>query len=183
GFPWVLLGYSQSSVIPIAQLASVAGVYGVSLLVAAVSAALATIGADAKAGRMFLPLAVIAIIALTVWGSVRVARGELTQAGDPIRVGLIQGNVDQGEKWEAGRAAAIFDRYISLTRQAIGEGANLVLWPESSTPFMFEEEPGGAARIRTLAQQARVPILFGSDQVVWKTQGGLRVADRMYNSA
>src|SRR5205823_13419516 len=64
-----------------------------------------------------------------------------------------------------------------------GEGANLVLWPESSTPFMFEEEPGGAARIRTLAQQARVPILFGSDQVVWKSQGGFRVADRMYNSA
>ena len=39
GFPWVLLGYSQTTVLPVAQLASVAGVYGVSLLVAAISAA------------------------------------------------------------------------------------------------------------------------------------------------
>ena len=41
GFPWVLLGYSQTSVLPIAQLASLFGVYGVSMLVASVSAALA----------------------------------------------------------------------------------------------------------------------------------------------
>ncbi|HEV3141018.1 MAG TPA: apolipoprotein N-acyltransferase [Vicinamibacterales bacterium] len=183
GFPWVLLGYSQASVVPIAQLASVFGVYGVSLLVATVSAALATIGADPKAGRTFLPLSVAAIIAATVWGSQRVSRAELTLTGDPIRVGLIQGNVDQAIKWDPSRAATIFDRYISLTRQAIGEGAGLVLWPESSTPFMFEEEPGGAARIRALAQQARVPILFGSDQVVWRSENGRRVADRMYNSA
>ena len=41
GFPWVLLGYSQASVLPIAQAASVAGVFGVSALVASASAALA----------------------------------------------------------------------------------------------------------------------------------------------
>src|SRR5206468_8248063 len=39
GFPWVLLGYSQATVLPIAQLASLFGVYGVSGLVASVSAA------------------------------------------------------------------------------------------------------------------------------------------------
>ena len=183
GFPWVMLGYSQASVIPVAQLASVFGVYGVSLLVATVSAALATIAADAKAGRTLLPLAVTAVIAVAVWGSVRVSRGDLTRIGDPIRVGLIQGNVDQAIKWNAANRAAIFDRYISLTRQAIGAGAGLVLWPESSTPFMFEEEPAGAARIRALAQQARVPILFGSDQIIWRSEGGRRLPDKTYNSA
>ena len=39
GFPWVLLGYSQTSVLPVAQFASVLGVYGLSGLVAAASAA------------------------------------------------------------------------------------------------------------------------------------------------
>src|SRR5678809_61602 len=41
GFPWVLLGYSQVSVLPVAQLASVFGVFGLSALVASVSATLA----------------------------------------------------------------------------------------------------------------------------------------------
>ena len=43
GFPWVLLGYSQASVLPIAQLASLIGVYGVSALVAGASACLAAV--------------------------------------------------------------------------------------------------------------------------------------------
>ncbi len=38
GFPWVPLGNSQVTVLPVAQFASVAGVYGLSALVAFVSA-------------------------------------------------------------------------------------------------------------------------------------------------
>ena len=41
GFPWVPLGNSQVTVLPVAQFASVAGVYGLSALVAFVSAGIA----------------------------------------------------------------------------------------------------------------------------------------------
>src|SRR5262249_55075860 len=51
GFPWVLLGYSQATVLPIAQLASLFGVYGVSMLVAAVSSAIALLTTRSKSGR------------------------------------------------------------------------------------------------------------------------------------
>ena len=174
GFPWVLLGYSQVTMLPIAQLASVFGVYGVSALVASVSAAAALV----VAGRVG-PVAPVAaaVLLVAVWGSLRAAKAELTRAGEPIQVALIQGSVDQGEKWNTGRAAAILQRYLDMTRQAIGEGAELVLWPESSTPFFFEEDRDGADRVRTLARQARVPILLGSDQI----ERGR--PDRYYNSA
>src|SRR5262249_23695258 len=71
GFPWVLLGYSQVTVLSIAQLASVFGVYGVSMLVASVSAALAVIAirgpakGPAKAGH-FVPFAIVVLV--VVWG-------------------------------------------------------------------------------------------------------------------
>jgi apolipoprotein N-acyltransferase len=233
GFPWVLLGYSQTPVLPIAQVSSVFGVYGVSALVAAVSAALAFAATDqgpaegvisagpAKVGhdgndrdsrqadagrnsrhpdwrfsesvvsgfsrgrRAWMPLAAtfVVIVAIAIWGSVRVGRAELTRTGEAMRVGLIQGNIDQPDKWEAARAATIFRDYLSMTRQAIGAGAELIIWPESSLPYRFEDDPAAAARVRTLARQARVPILFGSDQVEWRTQNNQRVPIRYFNSA
>src|SRR6185436_17469856 len=41
GFPWALLGYSQITWLPIAQLASLVGVYGLSLLLALTGACVA----------------------------------------------------------------------------------------------------------------------------------------------
>ena len=64
-----------------------------------------------------------------------------------------------------------------MTRQAIDGGAAIVLWPESSTPFHFEEQPEQAGRVRALARDAKVPILLGSDEI----ERG--VPTRYYNSA
>ncbi|PYQ73749.1 MAG: apolipoprotein N-acyltransferase [Acidobacteria bacterium] len=132
---------------------------------------------------MFASVTIAIVVAIALWGSRRVAASEWTRSGDPIRVGLIQGNVDQAQKWDATRAAVIFDDYLQMTRRAIAERAQFVLWPESSTPFLFEEEPAGAERIRTLAVQAHVPILFGSDQIVWRIAGNRRIPDKYFNSA
>lgn len=189
GFPWVLLGYSQVSVLPIAQLASVVGVYGLSWLVAAVGSALAyaTVAprvSGARRWRALLapygPLAacLILIVAIGGWGAARVSRGELTRAGESISVGLIQGNVDQADKWDDRRASGIFRDYLAMTRRAIAGGAQVVLWPESSTPFYFEEDRPGAEQVRAIAREAGVPILLGSDQIDRSTP-----PTRYYNSA
>jgi apolipoprotein N-acyltransferase len=181
GFPWVLLGYSQAEVLPIAQLASVCGVYGVSALVAGVSAAFTVIVIRRAESGMhrYVPSAVmlLAIAVVASWGALRIADGSLVRSGEPIRVGLVQGNVDQALKWDAARAATIFQDYLKMTREAIRGGAEVVLWPESSTPFYFEEDRTAADAVRTLARQANVPILLGSDQM----ERG--VPTRYYNSA
>ena len=170
GFPWVLLGYSQASVLPVAQLASVVGVYGVSALVSSPSAALAFGIGSRGVGRplaQWAPLGVAMMLVGTaaLWGRARVAEGSLTRAGEPIEVGLIQGNVQQSEKWDASRASAIYDDYLQKTRDAIDRGARLIVWPESATPFFFEEDRPSAERVRALTRSARVPVLLGSDQV------------------
>jgi len=167
GFPWVPLGDSQVTVLPVAQLASVLGMYGVSLLVAFVNAAIAYAMLTAGRARMSaLATTAVVLIATAAWGSLRIADGSLTRMGTAIRVGLIQGNIAQEDKWKAGEARRIFTTYIAMTRDAVRRGAEFVIWPESSTPFMFEEDPVGQAAIRELARELHVPILFGSDQEV-----------------
>jgi len=166
GFPWVVLGDSQVDVLPVAQLASVGGLYAVSLFVAFVNAALAyALLAPARARMRTIAGTVVALVAVGVWGTWRVADGSLTRAGAPIRIGLIQGNVEQKEKWDPKQARRIFTTYIAMTRDAVRRGAQYVIWPESATPFMFEEDASGGQALRGLAREVQVPIQFGSDQM------------------
>ena len=166
GFPWVPLGNSQVTVLPVAQLASVFGVYGLSALVACVNAALAYALLSQGRNRTITIAATVVVLAgIGGWGARRVADGSLTREGTPFRVGLIQGNIAQEDKWNPGEARRIFTTHIAMTRDAVRRGAAFVIWPESSTPFMFEEDEVGEAAVRDLAREVRVPILFGSDQV------------------
>ena len=58
---------------------------------------------------------------------------------------MIQGNIAQTDKWNPARAGMILDRYLQLSRQAVENGAQFLIWPESSTPFYFDEDPAGEA--------------------------------------
>ena len=60
GFPWVLLGYSQVTWLPIAQLASITGVYGLSGLLALTAAAAAYVVVDTGRRRWVVVAATLA---------------------------------------------------------------------------------------------------------------------------
>ena len=179
GFPWVPLGNSQVTVLPVAQLASVLGVYGLSALVSFISAALAYASlTDGRARIAAVAAAFVTLAAVAGWGTWRVAEGSLTRQGTPIRIGLVQGNIAQSEKWNPNEARRIFTTHIAMTRDLVTRGAEFVMWPVSSTPFVFEEDEEGGNAVRDLAREVRVPLLFGSDQV-----DRSRRPLRMYNSA
>jgi apolipoprotein N-acyltransferase len=149
GFPWIPLGNTMVTLLPIAQLASVLGVFGLSLLVAylnvgfaiaAMTAPTSPASARAAAGparfasrAWVAPAAVTlgAIAVVSVWGGMRLSANALT-TGAPIKIGLIQGNIAQTDKWNPARAGMILERYLQLTRQASDNGAQFIMWPESS---------------------------------------------------
>ena len=166
GFPWELLGYSQATVLPVAQIASIVGVYGLSALVAFVSAAAACAALGSSSTR-WRPLAsaLLIVLVIGVWGAFRVRAHRLTTVGTPIHVAVLQGNIPQEQKWDPAQRGPIMDRYINMTREAVGRGAQFVLWPESSTPLPYEQDPADGAAIRRLAQQSHITLLIGSDQV------------------
>ena len=98
---------------------------------------------------------------------------------------MIQGNVEQDQKWDPALRDAIADRYLTMTRQAIGQGATFVIWPESSTPFYFEHDLVRGGAIRRLATEANATLLIGSDQVEPIRPAGAPdgVKQRYYNAA
>ena len=165
GFPWVQLGSSQAGVLPVVQTASIAGVYGLSALLVTVSAAAALAMAGRGRARLVAPaVALVLAGCLAGWGAWRVHDGYLLTQGRPVLVALAQGNIPQNEKWEKDRAARILDTYLQQTREGAARGASLVIWPESSTPFMYEQDSDGQAAIQRTVRDLGVSLLFGSDQ-------------------
>jgi apolipoprotein N-acyltransferase len=186
GFPWELLGYSQVTVLPVVQLASIVGVYGLSGLLALTAAAAALIAI----GRGWLPWAVAAAVGLlvgasAVWGNGRLGRSALLSEGETVRVAVLQGNIAQEDKWNPALRDEITLRYIAMTRQALGRGATFVIWPESSTPFHFEDDLVQGGAIRRLAREASATLLIGSDQVepIRAVDGNASPSERYYNAA
>jgi apolipoprotein N-acyltransferase len=178
GFPWVPLGSSMAPVLPVVQLASVAGVYGLSLYLVAHSALVTLAITGTPRQRLRAAVAAgLGLAAVSIWGGLRVADAPLTREGTPLAIGLVQANIRQEEKWDPGMAAEIERRYDRLTRQAAAAGAAAVLWPESATPYYFNEAPARAAAVRSLVREIGLPLLFGTDEIVRGSP------DRYYNSA
>jgi apolipoprotein N-acyltransferase len=70
-----------------------------------------------------------------------------------VTVLLIQGNVAQGQKWDQSLLIGIFQRYLSLTREALagaGDGPAVVVWPETASPALLQTD----APARELIAQA-----------------------------
>ena len=186
GFPWTLLGYSQVTALPIVQLASITGVYGVSALLAATATAAAFFIVDRGRTRFVVAAGTVAVVGVcAAWGAGRLRTSSLLTHGEPVRVAVLQGNIAQDEKWNPSLRDAITDRYLAMTRQAIGQGATFSMWPESSTPFYFEEDIVRGAAVRRLARESAATLLIGSDQVEPITTAAPTdaVRSRYYNAA
>ena len=176
GFPWIPLGNTMITFLPIVQLASLVGVYGLSAFVALINVGFAVTALSTGRARIAALVVTMAmLVAVSVWGGQRMATNRLTQ-GTPVRVGLIQANIAQVDKWNPARAGMIVDRFLQLTRQAAANGAEFLLWPESSTPFYFQDD-AGSEEIRRLVSELGRPLLLGSDEM----EPGSPT--RLYNSA
>jgi len=163
GFPWALLGYSQQPFSFLLQSADLFGVYGLSFLLVLANASLAALSDPRLSRRARFTAA--AVTTVLVVGAVGYGAGKLAQdqgPHDPLQIGLAQGNIDQAVKWDPAFQKATLERYRRLTEMAADEGADLVVWPESATPFYFQEAGPPQAEVRSIARNLQGFLLFGS---------------------
>ncbi|MFE7952958.1 apolipoprotein N-acyltransferase [Streptomyces sp. NPDC057426] len=156
GGPWGLLGASQWQVSPALRLASVGGVWLVSLLVVAVNTALALLVVSTTAVRMtgLVGLVVCALTVGVVWWGVAPPPERGT-----ARIAVVQPGVYDG----AVGAEQRFARGEELTRELVGQDVDLVVWGESSVGADLTARPDLAARLSALSRAVDAPILVNVD--------------------
>ncbi|MFZ3065643.1 MAG: apolipoprotein N-acyltransferase [Nitrospirota bacterium] len=176
GFPWALLGYSQYELLEIIQIADITGVYGVSFLIVMSNIAIAEIAIlIRKRGRKekghyknliaLIAIPVFLFTAIYLYGYIKLTSNKNDANNQKIKVGLLQGNIDQGVKWDVKFKRETIDIYLNLSKKAKADGAELIIWPETAAPFFFEEEKGYQKMLTDFARENNIYLLFGSPAV------------------
>lgn len=148
GFPFDLLGYALTANIQMMQLASVVGIYGLTLLAALLSLTPALIwpadGRGTVARLVPFFLAIAAIAGQIGFGNYRINSTAVTLRDD-LTVRLVQPVITEHTNWSAASPPEIISRLIELSGDLSGK--DVVVWPESVFPFFLSSYPEGLARI------------------------------------
>ena len=128
GFPWLTLGYTQTDT-ALANLAPLAGVYGISLVLLTGAGALVALLRGSPRARS-IAAAVLAAPWLVAAGLGPIAWTH--PSGQPVSVAVVQANIPQQEKWQDAHTERILERYQRMTESAFG--TRLIVWPESALP-------------------------------------------------
>ena len=183
GFPWASLGYSQYRYHDLVQVAEVTGVYGISAVLVLFNAvAFAVLGERGPRLRRLVPALVLLTLVVTVLplvGRRRVAALAARAAGH-VRVALVQGNVEQDQKWDPAYQDETVARYQQLTRATILAHPDLIVWPETATPFFFQDPGPLRQAMLDLAAESRANLLFGSPAYLQNRAGALQELNRVY---
>jgi len=153
GFPWNLIGttWAGAGTAGVMQSASVIGLYGLTtltVLVAALPAALAERAGPAPFGRWTGVIAASVLVA-SGWGAGVARLTQSTGATVPdIRLRLVQPNVPQSLKWDPAARVANFRKGLELTRSPGFETRTHIIWSETGVPFVLNDFNRDAPEIR-----------------------------------
>ena len=177
GFPWLIVGNSQTPGglfgAPLAGFAPLFGVFGLSWIIA-LSAAAIVCCIPRLAGLRLSRFRRVGIAAAVVvlWGVGLALQWVPWSAptGSPLRIALLQGNIEQAIKWREDQRAATLDVYLAMVKST---QAKLIVLPETALPTFMDEVPRDYLNV--LKQHAEQN---GGDLIV-----GVPVAQRLTPSA
>jgi apolipoprotein N-acyltransferase len=159
GFGWLDVGYAQMGG-PLQGYAPIGGVLLVGLATAMIAALVVRALRALDPWRPMTLAAAVATMVMIVAVAQALDRLEWsTPAGVPIPVSLIQGNIDQAQKFDRAYLDQTFDAYAELVRSAKGR---LIVLPESALPvFADEVAPEYVEMLRDATRQRGGDLLVG----------------------
>ena len=157
GFPWNEYGMALGQNLVLAQVASIVGLHGLTILTIAIFAAPATL-ADEPGGRWFSSPIVAGLAALgllVAFGAYRLSAPDAAMVAG-VKLRIMQPDVAQDASFRPQNKDAIMRRYLALSDRATSPNATGVadvthlIWPESAFPFLLAREPRALAQIADL---------------------------------
>jgi apolipoprotein N-acyltransferase len=172
GLPLALLGHTQHHNLPLIQLASFTGAYGVSFVVMMANAAIADLLAcwierrgrgepfGLKSAPFFRGAVVLAMI-LILWIGGYLSLSP-APSGKAFSVAVAQGNIPPELRWKREYRDQILSKYENLSEEVLKINPQLIVWPEASTPGFVLKNMDLYQRMVTIVRRLNKHLLVGS---------------------
>jgi apolipoprotein N-acyltransferase len=166
GFPWNAFGYALVTPSPLAQSASLVGLWGLTFIAVAVYAAPAALADDAADNQrpwLAPALGTLVLTAMAVFGALRLHYTPTTFV-EGVKLRIMQPNLQQDEKFNYSQKQQVMSRYLALSDRASGPQSKGIadvthlIWPESAFPFFLTREADAMAQIAALLPEGTVLI-------------------------
>lgn len=167
GFPWMAIGYAQADTW-LAAWASVFGVFGVHFIAAYLAATLAVFAIPQQQGtsRLQRPMTLLIAIGLCLTG-LGISRIDWSApTGNPLRVRIVQGNIEQGAKFHSSQIIPSIRHHLQLAQSAPTPSTvspQLILLPETVIPvFQYQLDPSVWDAWKQVASNTNSVIMLGA---------------------
>ena len=180
GFPWNPLGFAAMPMPLFMQSVTMIGVTGMNVLAVFVFAMPALLS-DRRNLKLGFSLATLLVVAHATYGYFRLA-SPAAPANREINVRIVQPNIDLSEKWDGRVRDRIFASMLQLSAAAPRTSAkkpDLIVWPETSVPFLFTERPDALVAIGDMLTEGQM-LMAGTVRAKGESGAGEEV--RYYNS-
>ncbi len=170
-FPWLLLGHGLAKFNLFIQGADIVGTFGLSLIVAYINVLLYKSFFNKGEGKKFkvIPASIAGVIFLfmMIYGVYQTSSFEISEK--TIKVGIVQPDKNPWDKWEVTNLNTLLQLHFELSEQAVNEGAEVILWPETALPvYAF----GGAYKfiedsIFNFVNKNKISLITGMPHIVY----------------
>ncbi len=179
GFPWNAIGYAAMPVPVLMQSVWLTGMTGMNALAVFVFAAPALLSGS-RHRRLGIAIALLLCLLHAGYGMYRLSQPEPADTRK-LLVRVVQPSVLMSEKWDPSEADAMFADLMRFSAEppAAGQGKpQLIVWPETSVPFLFTERPDALAAIGAMLTDDQM-LLAGA---VRAEGAAAQRNDRYYNA-
>ena len=165
-FPWTSIGYSLTPLLPVSQISSITGIYGMSFIIvlgnALVWKFLNVNGNSKERKRSAALLSVFAafLIAFSLWGWLRLHEHRMP-AGPESKIALVQPDIDQN-KWGSRSLDTSFDVIDSMLQKAALDTPGVIILPESALLCYLVKQPQLRKRVEGWSSKLKTPMVLGS---------------------
>lgn len=167
GFPWASLAAAFADWPAFVQPVSILGAEGYSALLAGLACYVTAALIASSVKHSVTALVSLALLFTSSYYSWM----QPADAGANIEIAMVQGNVDQGAKWDKRYQRGTVERYVTLSKQVLERPVDLVIWPETSMPFYLQSSKEYLPIVRRLAVMSKAPFLIGTPGFGKGTEG------------